>query len=713
MDDVPQAPGDRPIAPNDTGVLVDSPGVADTGPTRCMNAMDCDDGISCTDDSCSMDGLCAHAPVNARCDDQRFCTGTETCNPATGCVSGTTPSCDDMNDTTTDRCDLGIDRCLNAPIDADGDGDPPVSAGGHDCDDNDPTVSSLAREVCNMRDDNCNGMVDEGALNLCGNCDPSCRAASSGAMGMPFNPMGQRGVELDPMAGGLLVRAENRTADYLWIPNVAESTLSKWDAMTGRELGRYRVGLPAGECRGQCCHAQGCNMPSRTVVDGFGDAYVANRAFGFQGSVTKVAADRRDCVDRNGNGMIDTSGGAADVRPYGQDECIVWTANVGTVNAVLRAITTDRGDAMAPQGNVWVGTCDQANPARVWKLNPQTGAVIFQATSPNPAYNCFYGAVGLADGTVWFNNAHSGGNNAVVPMDSTTNRWGTPISTAHPNCTNVYGIAADARGRLWLSSPYCNNVVGVDPSQANPAQRLTWVPAAGVTGLGVTIDSMGFVWTHRWTNGSELIRFPSDIFAPGAIANAAMVQRIPTGRSFGATSAIGADRIGNIWFTSYDNPSTLVRYVPGAGGGPGGVFTNFSGPNQPYTYTDFTGSVRRTVIGTGTYTEDYDTGCANPSVAQLTWDAVTPAGTSLIFSVRTADTVAGLGGATATTVANAPMMMPPVDVGARLAAQMPAIVARRQLRLTVTFNSSSMPIASPVLRSMSLAWRCPYVVPGA
>ena len=156
---------------------------------------------------------------------------------------------------TTDRCDQGLDRCQNSPTDNDGDGDPPVAAGGTDCDDNDPTVSSLAREVCNMRDDNCNGMIDEGALNLCGSCDPSCRAVSSGGMGgMPFDRMGQRGVEFDPMAGGLLVRAESRTGDYLWIPNVAESTLSKWDAVTAREIGRYRVGLPAGECRGQCCH---------------------------------------------------------------------------------------------------------------------------------------------------------------------------------------------------------------------------------------------------------------------------------------------------------------------------------------------------------------------------------------------------------------------------------------------------------------------------
>jgi hypothetical protein len=226
-------------------------------------------------------------------------------------------------------------------------------------------------------------------------------------------------------------------------------------------------------------------------------------------------------------------------------------------------------------------------------------------------------------------------------------------------------------------------------------------------GLGITIDGMNNVWGIQYPSGAQLFRFNADAFVPAAVIPSGMITRISTGRSFGQATALGADRLGNIWFTHADPSTVLGRYTASA---PSPAFTYYTGPNRVYTYTDFTGSVRRTVIGTGVYTEDYDTTCAGPAVAELRWDAVTPAGTSLNFSVQTADTVAGLGGATAVPVAQAPRDTSPVDVGARLRTAM--VTARRHLRLTVTFNPSTMPVASPVLRSVSVSWRCPYAIPG-
>jgi hypothetical protein len=678
------------------------PPAGDAGPPRCTSVADCDDGVACTEDRCGMDGVCAHTETNARCDDGLFCNGAERCDAARGCVAGTAPACDDMNANTADRCDPGANACRNDPLDNDGDGDPAMSAGGRDCDDNDRTRSSLEREVCNGRDDNCNGMTDEGALNACGNCDPSCRAVSTGGMGgMPFSDPGRRGVELDPMAAGLLVRAESRTGDFLWIPNVNESTLSKWDATTGTELARYRVGLASGECRGICCHNNGCNMPSRTVVDGFGDAYVANRAFGMQGTVTKIAADRRDCVDRNGNGMIDTSTSATDVRPFGQDECVLWTSNVGPVNATLRAIAIDRGDPMAPQGYPWVGSCPNSgtDPGQsVWKLDPRTGAVIRTVGMP---WGCSYGAVGLADGSVWFHR-YGGFGGGLVRLDTTTNTTSGPFTntTVGSRCTFTYGITADANGRLWMSGIGCNAVVGYDPA----TNRWTEADIGATTGLGITVDPMNNVWTQLYPSGSQLIRIPAAAFTAGGTIPAAMIARIPRpGAAFGQGSAIGADRANNIWITTSDGPPTsLIRYEPSMS-----RFTSFTGPNRVYTYTDFTGSVRRTVIGTGTYTQEYDTMCEAPVLSQLAWDSVTPMGTSLSFALQTAATAAGLGGAVPTTVAIAPRDASPRDLTTTMVSN------RRFVRLTVTFNPTTMPVASPVLRGLNLSWRCPYGIPGA
>jgi streptogramin lyase len=63
-------------------------------------------------------------------------------------------------------CDGRIDE--DCPPDRDGDGYAPPE----DCDDTDPTIFPGAVEVCNGRDDNCNGVVDEGVANACGGCGP-------------------------------------------------------------------------------------------------------------------------------------------------------------------------------------------------------------------------------------------------------------------------------------------------------------------------------------------------------------------------------------------------------------------------------------------------------------------------------------------------------------------------------------------------------------
>lgn len=680
-------------APVDTGVV-----------TRCTGAAECDDGIACTDDTCGMDGMCAHAPVNARCDDGRFCNGVETCSAMVGCSTGTAPVCDDMNANTTDRCDNAANACRADPIDNDGDGDPAMSAGGNDCDDNDRTRSSLEREICNGRDDNCNGMTDEGALNSCGNCDPNCRGVSTGGMGgMAFDPGGQRGVEVDPMAGGLLVRSQARTGDYLWIPNTAESTISKWNAAATPpvEIARYRVGLAAGECRGSCCYTNGCNQISRVAVDGFGDLYVASRAFGaIQASVSKLAGDRGDCVDRNGNGVIDTSAGPADVRPYGQDECVLWTANVGGMDSAMRAITVDSGDAMFPQGYPWAGSY---NAQTMYKLNPNTGATI--ATVPVTGARP-YGAVATSDGRLWVSTLDTGNLAEINTRTNTLTRLISYPLGLRGNCTNGYGVTADANSRVWITGWGCRDAIGYDTTSAQWTRIDTTPHVGGTAGRGITSGPDGYIYMAAASSGdgpSRIVRWLASDFAANATVASTRAEVIIT-PNLNGPAGIGFDRSGQLWLAHYQPPSTLLRINTTTR-----TSVAYTGPNQPYSYSDFTGAVRRTVIGTGTYTQTYDTMCDNPTVAQLSWDAVTPAGTSLSFNLQTAATSAGLGGSTSTSIAQAPRDTSPRDIGPVLSTAM--VTARRFVRVTVTFTPTTMPIASPVLRGMSLSWRCPYTVP--
>jgi hypothetical protein len=431
----------------------------------------------------------------------------------------------------------GRDGSVNPP--ADGGGGVPMTCNSNDmCNDgNACTIDTCDTSAGTGR---CRNISDVARCE----CDPACtRRQSGGGMGANggWNMMGQNGTDFDMPSGGLIVRANARRADYLWVPNTGESTVSKWDATTRREIGRYRVGLAAGECRNQCCHVASCNMTSRTVVDGFGNAWVANRGFSMQGTVTKIAAESVDCVDRNGNGTIDTSTGPMDVKPYGQDECVVLNVNVGAANTVLRSIAIDRGDESFPEGYVWVGGCSTAGANPGFKLNPRTGAVIQNVTIPH----CAYGAVVAPDGRLWWNGGALSRN--FTPMTPATGRMGTTVAGGG------YGITVDADGRLWFSRS--------NQAYDTRSGQFTTLPVSSAS-LGITVDPMNRVWA---TVGNNLANWNASAFvAGGTIPMAAVTQR-PITPMISSPSALGADRAGDVWIaTSSPGPLHRRRKLAGA-----------------------------------------------------------------------------------------------------------------------------------------------------
>jgi hypothetical protein len=95
------------------------------------------------------------------------------------------PGAKEVCDGKDNNCDGQVDEGFTiTPLcpDADGDGhgvtgkDTMMSCGvkkgwglcDNDCDDNDPTIHPGAVELCNAKDDNCNGTIDEGARTVCG-----------------------------------------------------------------------------------------------------------------------------------------------------------------------------------------------------------------------------------------------------------------------------------------------------------------------------------------------------------------------------------------------------------------------------------------------------------------------------------------------------------------------------------------------------------------
>jgi len=143
---------------------------------------ECDDGNDVSNDGCEPDcTITCMTDEDCEAFDVSVCDGVDTCNTATNtCVPGETLDCDDGKPCTEDRCDP-VDGCINDPFpfDMDMDGHPVESCGGDDCDDSDPDVYTGAEELCDMKDNNCDGATDEVAPFWYIDCDGDGFAADT------------------------------------------------------------------------------------------------------------------------------------------------------------------------------------------------------------------------------------------------------------------------------------------------------------------------------------------------------------------------------------------------------------------------------------------------------------------------------------------------------------------------------------------------------
>jgi hypothetical protein len=77
---------------------------------------ECDDGVTCTDDSCDPAIGCSNTPNDANCDNGLFCDGDETCDAVADCQAGLPPICDDAEACTLDECNEASDMCDHTTI---------------------------------------------------------------------------------------------------------------------------------------------------------------------------------------------------------------------------------------------------------------------------------------------------------------------------------------------------------------------------------------------------------------------------------------------------------------------------------------------------------------------------------------------------------------------------------------------------------------------
>ncbi len=335
---------------------------------------------------------------------------------------------------------------------------------------------------------------------------------------------------------------------YIWIANSAEGTLSKLCTITGVEMGRYYTSPQ--EASGD---------PSRTSVNLHGDMVVTNRdpASG-PSSVTKFAAEKSECVDISGDGDIQTSTGATDVLPWGEDECMIWNTVLGNPSMSTGCRATAWEGNEDPDsglgGNVWIGCM---NNQTIYVLDGDSGAILDQA----PAGIGTYG--GAMDGRGHFWTVAMGctvGLCRLSKMDMAT------MTYEIVNVPCGYGISVDRLGRVWTAGLGCIN--RHDPSTG---ENRTYNSGFSQFNRGIAVDNEGSVWAAV-THG-DVVRISED--------SVGLIHQFAAGPA--DIVGVAIDHQGFVWAVSQGgnaalkiNPATYDVESHPIGMG-------------PYTYSDMTG----------------------------------------------------------------------------------------------------------------------------
>lgn len=428
---------------------------------------------------------------------------------------------------------------------------------------------------------------------------------------------------------------------FIWIAASARGTIIKIDTITGAILGEYRS-APNGMARN----------PSRTTVESDGGVWATNRdeggfvaanaiapglppTSGGMGSVLHIGLEENgECVDRNGNGMIDTSGGLGDIKPWlngggvnnlggastAEDECIIHYVRVNS--------TFSRHVSVDANNDVWVSGIGDRN---FDLIDGATGAIVRQEPSVG-----FGGYGGLIDpnGVIWSarpflrwdtTNPLTGPNGNPAGFSI-----GPPVGGANwagQGSPDSYGLCIDPSGNVWNTRLFGNAIDKYAPSGVYMGTFAHGNNAA----QGCVADSNGHVWiAHSLFSATTVGHLLND---------GTYVGNVPLPGGNGPTG-LAVDAAGKVWSANINsnNASRIDPSLGPIGGGGANVgavdmTVSLGAGAGPYNYSDMTGSTLVAPPNNGAWTIVHNSGVVGQEWGKVSWNGSTPSDSSLVVTV--------------------------------------------------------------------------------
>ncbi len=450
----------------------------------------------------------------------------------------------------------------------------------------------------------------------------------------------------------LQLNEDTKPFPFIAVAASGRGTIVRINTVTGEIIGEY-WSAPAGRGRN----------PSRTTVDLYGNVWAGNRdeASGQLGSVIKIGLvvggtrsnsdgspnptgdylkppfDYNTCVDRDGDGLIKTSRGLADIRSWSNaggadDGGGVSTADDEAILLYVRTLGTNvRHVSVDGNHNVWVGGYGHSVFAL---LDDDTGASL-----ANFAVGGSYGGYGgLVDGNgvLWSSDRSPMG---LLRYDTKNTMTTADDTFAWMGLVDSYGLALDTGGNVWHARYGQNNISKYDSAgNLYAGFPKTTGGAGGDRGVAVTPADDNVWVANSW--GSDVSRLDNN----GNIVTTVAVGSMPTG--------VAVDAAGKVWVTNYNsnnamriNPATnLVDLTVDLGAGA-----------APYNYSDMTGIIALQAAREGMWTVVYDSGTPGTDWGTVSWNSNEPAGTGIKVEVRASDNPGSLPGETFVEVSNGVM----------------------------------------------------------